>query len=68
MKTFSESNELAKYLKVCEATIVRWRKAGMPYKRRGLNRYAYDRDAVLTWMVQRGPSYQQYVELLLAEK
>ena len=67
MKKFNQSRDLAKYLGVSEATIVKWRRQGMPYKQVGLG-YEYNLDRVLTWLVKKSPKHRQMVEQLLKKK
>lgn len=65
MKIFNRSDYLAEYLGVSQATIVQWRKRGMPHRETGLCRYRYDLDKVLTWLARRSPKHRRFVESIL---
>lgn len=63
-KIFKESRSLAAFLRVSKPTIINWRAAGMPFRQVAIDRYEYELDAVLEWLVGRGGRYRRHVENL----
>lgn len=57
------SKRLAEYLECSEATVIKWRKAGLPYEPHGLG-YKYDLEAVLRWLSVKSDRHRGWVERL----
>lgn len=47
------TKQLADALQICEVTLWRWRKRGMPFKKIGSKVYRYDLEEVKKWSAEK---------------